>query len=578
MGDRQFILMLSALVGLTGGLAAVIIKLGIHYLHDFINVKIRQSTFEFWYLILPVVGIALSVALIKYFYRGTFAHGITNVLYAISKQKSIVRLKDSLYFMLGSIFTVGLGGSVGMEATLVMSGTGIGSNIARTFRLSFSHRILLLGCGAAAALACFFNAPIAGVVFALEVLLLDLSMASLVPLLLASIIGVIIGKIFLGANIILDFSEHSAFNVDQIPFFVLLGIVSGLISIYFNRIDHLTSKIVERLGFGWKKTLILGSVAAILIFSFPPLFGEGYGTLINLFRGKPGLLLENSIFSHFSEFQIHFLWFLLMVVLLKAVAVAFTLGAGGIGGYFAPSLFLGGVTGFLVARSINMLKLFSTHLPEDNFTVVGMAGVMSSIFYAPLSAVFLIAEITSSYDLIVPLMVVATISYMMVNYIEPHSLFTRRLAKRGELISHHKEESVLAMLNLEEIIETDFYPIHPDATFRQFLKDAVGNSKRNIFPVTNDDGKLLSIVLLDDVRPLIFKQEEYDTLSVTELMRTPPARIYLNDSMREILKKFDQTSAWNLPVVDEKEKYIGFISKSKLLTAYRKTLKTLSYD
>jgi len=578
MGDSQFILLLSGIVGLFGGLAAVGIKLLIHYLHHQLTTFINDSSFNLWYLILPLTGVILSVALIKYLYRGSFAHGITNVLYAISKNKSIVKLKDAVYFMFGSIFTVGLGGSVGMEATLIMTGSSLGSNLAQSFRLSFSHRVLLLGCGAAAALASFFHAPIAGVVFALEVLMLDLTMSSLVPLLMASVIGTIVGRIFLGQDIILDFSRHSPFLVEQLPYFVVLGLASGLIGIYFAKVDHFTEKLGQKLGGGWKKALVLGGLAALMIYSFPPLFGEGYSAISQVFNGDSAALLRNSFFEQFSEFKIHFLVFLLAVVLLKALAVAFTLGAGGIGGYFAPSLFLGGITGFLVARAINILKLFPVHLPEDNFTLVGMAGVMSSVFYAPLSAVFLIAEITSGYDLIVPLMLVATTSYLIGHYVEPHSLFTRRLARRGELITHHKDQAVMAMMDMQSMIENDFKPTHPDATFREFLREAVGKSKRNIFPVLDDEGKLISIVLLDDVRPMIFKEDQYDKMEISELMRKPPAKILMSDRIHEVLKKFDHTSAWNLPVVEEDGRYVGFISKSKLLSAYREMLVEMSYD
>jgi CIC family chloride channel protein len=578
VGDRQFLLILSAVVGIVGGLLAVAIKTGIHAIHGILTTAIDKTTYNIWYLILPIIGILCSVVLVKYFYKGTFAHGITNVLYSISKRNSIVRIKDALYFMLGSVFTVGLGGSVGMEATLVISGSGLGSNLARTFRLSYPSRILLLGCGAAAALASFFHAPIAGVIFAMEVLMLDLTMASIVPLLVASVTGAIIGRVFLGEDIILDFSQHSPFVVEHVPFFALLGIVAGGVSLYFAWVDQIAEKWGELLGRGWKRTLVMGSIAAFLIFLFPPLFGEGYGIIGTLLYGNSGALIDNSIFNLFDESQLLFIMFLISIILIKAFAVAFTLGAGGIGGYFAPSLFIGGVSGYLVAHMINMLGILPIYLPEDNFTLVGMAGAMGGIFYAPLSAVFLIAEITRGYDLIVPLMLVSTISYLIVHKLEPHSLFTRRLAKRGELITHHKDRAVLSMLSLQKVIETDFKSIHPDASFRDFLKDAVAQSKRNIFPVLDEDYRLVSIVLLDDVRPLIFKQEQYDSLIVRELMREPPALINATDSMTTVLKKFDQTAAWNLPVVNKEGTYLGFISKSKLLSAYRSTLVTLSED
>ncbi len=578
LNDRQFVLLLSAIVGIIVGFLAVGIKLGIHFLHGALTNAIHTSSHNFWFFLLPIVGISLSVIMVKYLYRGSFAHGITNVLYSISQQKSIVKIKNVIYFLFGSVLTVGFGGSVGMEATLVMTGSGVGSNVARWFRGSFSNRVLLLGCGAASALSCFFHAPIAGVIFALEVLMLDLTMNSLLPLLVASVIGAIIGKVFLGDDLVLDFSHHSSFVVEQLPYFLILGVLCALVSFYFSWTDRLTERLRRRLGEGWKKTIVLGGLAALMIFCLPPLFGEGYSAINQILSGQSSAMLHNSIFASFDEFHVHFLIFLAIVLVVKAIAVAFTLGAGGIGGYFAPSLFMGGITGFLLARLVNMMGFFGVRLSEDNFTLVGMAGVMSGVFYAPLTAVFLIAEITRGYDLIVPLMLVSATSYLIIHYLEPHSLFTRRLAKRGELITHHKDRAALSMLSMKGIVENDFKATHPHATLREFLKDAVAQSKRNIFPVLDDEGKLVSIVLLDDARPFIFKQEMFDQLTVSELMRQPPALILATDSMQQIVQKFDRTSAWNLPVVDQEGHYVGFISKSKLLSAYRDVLVTLSMD
>lgn len=578
VSDRTFLIFLSSLVGVVSGLMAVGIKVGIHHLHALLTDAINHSDFGFWYLILPFGGVVLSVVLIQYFYKGAFAHGITNVLYAISRQSSIVKIRDAIYFMLGSVFTVGLGGSVGMEATLVMTGSSLGSNLARLFQLKFSSRVLLLGCGAASALSCFFHAPVAGVVFALEVLMLDLTMSSLVPLLLASVIGAVMSKVFLGENIILDFSGHPTFDVDRLPFYLLLGIICGGVSLYFSWVDRCIHNWGVLLGSPWKKALFFGGIAALLIYAFPQLFGEGYGTIDQLIDGKATVMFEKSILAAFDQFHVQFVLLLVIMVLVKAWAVALTLSSGGIGGYFAPSLFLGGITGFIVARLINVLNLLEVKLSEVNFTLVGMAGVMSSIFYAPLTAVFLIAEITKGYDLIVPLMVVSATAYLLVHYTEPHSLFTRRLASRGELLTHDKDRAALSLLRIDKIIEKDFKTTHPDATFREFLRDAVALSRRNIFPVVDGDGKLVSVILLDDARPYIFKQEEYDQITVKELMHEAPAEIKLTDSISAIMDKFDQTEAWNLPVVDDDRYYQGFISKSKLLSAYRNTMVSLSYE
>lgn len=576
LSDETFVLVLSVIMGVVGGLVATLIKWAIHFTHQLFTENLTIGPGAFSFLIYPFLGILLTVLLIKYAYRGQFAHGITNVLYAISKRNSIVRVKDFLYFLGGSFITVGMGGSVGMEATLVMTGSGLGSNLARLFRLPMRNRILLLGCGAAASLSAFFNAPIAGVIFALEVLMLDLTMASLMPLLTASVTGIIIGRIFLQQEHLLSFTQKVPFDVGHVPYYIMLGIVAAFIGFYLMKVDGWVEQLADKMK-GWWRPVIGACIVGLIIFLFPPLFGEGYAAINSLLNAQAHDLLSTGPLSALDSQTGMLLLFLLGLVLLKAFAVAFTLNSGGIGGYFAPSLFMGATTGYLFAHTINLLNL-GVILPEFSFTLVGMAGAMSSVFYAPLTAIFLIAEITSSYGLIIPLMIVSTISYIGVRFLSPHSLFTRKLASRGELITHHKDKAVLALLHIRPMIETNFQITHPDLSLGEFLKESVATSARNLFPVIDEDKKLLGIVLLNDVRPLMFKQEQYDEVRVHDLMRQPPEVIYEDERMDDVVRKFDKTDAWNLPVVDRAMHYRGFISRSKLLTAYRDTLRKFTND
>lgn len=568
ISDRNFIIILSILIGVVSGFLAVGLRLIMNEIHHILTGGFQTAQQNYLYIAYPIIGIFLAMLMIRYLYRGQFDHGITNVLNAISKQSSIVKVKDAMYFLLGSLVTVGSGGSVGLEATLVVSGSSIGSNIGRYLHLPYQSRMLLLGCGVAGAMSAFFNAPIAGMIFALEVLMLDLTMASLIPLLLASVTGILISQLLIGQNIMFHFALDQGFNAGNLHFYIILGVFSALCSVYFSKVTDFMDGVFNKFKDSMGKTLLGASALGLLIFLFPPLYGEGYDAVTAIANNQELQLMDNSLFYDFRNTEGMLLLFIAGIILMKAFAVAFTMGSGGIGGYFAPSLFVGGLTGFLFARIVNFLALGS-EVPEINFLLVGMAGVMSGIFHAPLTGVFLIAELTQGYSFIVPLMLVSTISYLVTIFFEPHSLFTKKLAQKGDLITHHKDQAILTMMQLDKLVETGLKTVDPNESLRNILKDKVAESTRNIFPVVDDDNNLLGIILLDDIRKLLLKTELHEEVFAKDLMHDPPAYLYSNEPMDRVIKKFDDTGAWNLPVLDMDGKYKGFLSKSKIFSAYR---------
>jgi len=468
----------------------------------------------------------------------------------------------------GSALTIGFGGSVGAEAPIVLTGSAIGSNVGNFFRMNYKTRTLLIGCGAAGAIASIFKAPIAGIVFTLEVLMLDLTTASIVPLLISAVTASSVSYFLMGRNVVFAYDVIRPFALHNIPWFVLLGIFCGLVSLYFIRTIWRIEKRFKQTRSPYKKwiagTLILGA----LIFVFPPLFGEGYDVLQALLDGRSEYIFHNSPLYDFQNNYWLLIGSLFLIIALKTVATAVTNGAGGVGGIFAPSLFIGGISGFLVAKLINQFNFID--VSESNFALVGMAGTMAGVMHAPFMAIFLIAEITGGYALFVPLMITSTIAYLTIMYFEPHSIYTKRLAMRGELITHHKDKAVLTLLNVSKVIETDFLPIEPTETLGSLVKK-VSQSRRNVFPVVTTDGKFVGIVMLDDIRPIMFDASRYDTTTVQEIMNLPPEIITINESMESVMNKFEYSKAWNLPVV-EGDKYVGFVSKSKIFSVYRNLL------
>lgn len=566
--EKHFILMLSFLVGMTSGLAGVLLKNTIHWVHHFVTESMPLDKGNLMFVFLPVIGIALTIIFVKYFVKDDIGHGVTKILYAICKKNSHIRSHNNYTSIIGSTLTIGFGGSVGAEAPVVLTGASIGSNLARMFHMNYKTITLMLGCGAAGAIGGIFKAPIAGLAFTLEVLMLDLTMASLIPLLISSVTAAMVAYFFIGDGVLFEHSVTQAFSLANIPFYILLGIFVGLLAVYFTRFSVKVESFIASFKHPLKKLLLGGVALGLMIYLFPPLYGEGYTTLQALLDGAPEKMFYNS--ALFSMQFNH--WLLLLFVaalfLLKVIASAFTNGSGGVGGIFAPTMFVGGVAGFFICRAINGLGFVD--LPESHFTLVGMAGMMAGVMHAPLMAIFLIAEITGGYALFIPLMITATIAYVTVHGFEPHSIYAKRLAKRGELITHNKDKAVLTLMKLGKVIETDLKQVRPDATLGELVK-VISHSKRNIFPVVEEGGELLGIVLLDDIRHIMFNTDMHDSIIVRSLMIMPPTVVNYDDPMEVVMKKFEETGAWNLPVLQD-GKYLGFVSKSKIFSTYRRVL------
>ncbi len=565
--DRHFILFLSIVIGIIAAIAAVLLKTSVHYVESWVR-SIRPT--ENWLmLIFPVIGILLTVFYIRTFVKDNIGHGVSRILYAISRNKAVMKAHNMWSSMVACTITSGFGGSVGMEAPIVATGAAIGSNVAQKSRLGYRRTTLLIGCGAAAAIAAIFKAPIAGLIFALEVLMLDLTMASIIPLLIATVTATLISSIFLGEQVEFYFTLKDPFTFSHFPFYILLGIVAGAVSLYFTWMLGRVETRVKKIEKPYKRVFIGGGILGLLIFLFPPLFGEGYITMRAMLSGQPENLLNDSIWGFLVDDSGYlFMGFLILVLFFKAVATALTTGSGGIGGVFAPSLFMGGITGFLFARFVNSLNWIK--ISEYNFSLVGMAGLIAGVIHAPLTAIFLIAEITGGYELFIPLIITASISFLTVRFYQPHSLYTKKLAEKGQLITHHKDQAVLTLLRVENVIETNLRTVYPDQTLGELVK-VIAKSNRNIFPVIDQENNFLGLVPLDEIRETMFDRDKYDKLKVRDLMIIPQKLVNLDDSMEGVMNKFRQSGYWNLPVVD-KGKYVGFVSRSNVFNVYRKML------
>lgn len=574
MTERQFILLLSILVGFSSGLVAVILKNVVHLIQTLIGSEVVRQYENYLYFIYPGIGILLAVILIKYVIRNKVGHGIPSTLFAISKKSSRIPRRSMYSSIITSAITVGFGGSVGLEGPTVGSSSAIGSNLAQWGRMPFKTRTLMLGCGAAGAMSGIFNAPIAAIVFALEVIMLDLTATSLIPLLMASVSAALTSTFISGDETLFNIAVRDSFAFNDLPFFLLLGGVTGVFSAYFSKVYWLVEGQFEKIKKYRVRILIGAGLLGVLIFFFPPLYGEGFGVIKSLLNGNDAHLLEGTYFFEHADKVWIVVLFLLLIALVKAFATAITLGAGGVGGIFAPSLFLGSVIGYLFAKLINVYTWFQ--VSERNFTLVGMGGVIAGVLHAPLTALFLIAEITGGYDLVIPLMLTAAVGFMTAKYFTPHSLYTMQLAKRGELITHNKDKAVLTLMSLHSEVETDFLTISPDDSLGRLVK-VVSKSKRNLFPVLDEEKNLKGIVLLDDIRQIMFEPELYDKLLVKEVMSDYPASVSSKDAMDSVMEKFNKTNAWNLPVIDQGI-YKGFVSKSKLFNAYRKVLQDFSTE
>lgn len=567
--EKTFVLLLAFLVGIFSGLAAIVLKFLIHTISSALTARVNPEAGNYLYILLPAAGVIITALYVRYIVRDDISHGVTRVLYAISQNKSRLKRHNIYTSVLASSVTIGFGGSVGAEGPIVYTGAAIGSNLGRVFRMSPRILMILVGCGAAAGIAGIFKAPIAGMLFTLEVLMLDLTAVSVMPLLIASITSTTLAYVYTGYEFEFFFAQTEDFYTSRIPYVILLGFACGLISLYFTRVMNMMENFFRRFKNRWVRTAIGCVILAGLVFVFPPLYGEGYGSIVSLLAGDTSAIVDGSLF-YGDRNQVWFLaLFIGLVVATKAFATSATNGAGGVGGTFAPSLYVGCLSGFLFAFIVNHLGL--VELSTKNFALIGMAGVMSGVMHAPLMAIFLSAELTGGYDLFLPLLIVSTISYGTIKIFEPYSIYTMRLAKRGELLTHRKDQAVLTLLKINNVIETDFLPVYPEMTLKDMV-DVIAKSKRNLFPVINEKRELVGVVLLDEIRNIMFRPDLYRRMRVSTFMSMPPAKIELGQSMDAVMKTFDDTAAWNLPVV-ENGIYVGFVSKSKIFNSYRRVLR-----
>ncbi|MDD5891003.1 MAG: chloride channel protein [Bacteroidales bacterium] len=575
ISERDTIFILSLFVGVACGLAAVALKLSIDAIHKSLTSWFDGESYNYLYLIYPGVGMLLALLFVTYIVKDNIGHGVTKVLLAVSKNESKIKPHNMWSSLIASSVTIGFGGSVGAEAPIVYTGAAIGSNVAKAMGLSYKNMTILLGCGAAGAVAGIFKAPLAGVLFTLEILLFNISMSSILPLLLSTISATVISYIFLGDSLPFECSL-SPFTMHNIPYYLILGLFCAACSVYFTRMTlYLEDKIKSI-----QKPLLRWGLSAfclgLLIFLFPPLYGEGYEYIHELLNGGTIDLEGRTVLSFFMDSAWTVPVFFLLILLLKVFSMSFTNAGGGVGGTFGPTLFIGAISGFVISRTINLIG-GSGLVPEQNFVLVGMAGLMAGVMQAPMTAIFLIAEISGGYDLLIPLILTSTVSFGLTRVVEPYSIYTKRIAKRGELLTHDSDQAVLTLLKTNDLIENDFNSIEIDATLRQ-LVDVVSKSHRNIFPVIDSKGHFQGFVSLEDIRRDMFKVEQYDTLHVYNFMKSAPAYVYIDEKMDSVMNKFETTGAWNLPVIDRDRTYLGFVSKSKIFSAYRDQLKQVSHD
>lgn len=570
---RQFILLLCGLVGVATGFAALAMRSLTHFIEEVLVGNIIRYINYGFYVIFPAVGFLLVYWVKKYIIRKEVSHGIPSILYAVAKQKGIMKRFQAYGSILTAPITIGFGGSVGLEGPMVVTGAGISSQVARLFHINQSDRMLLLACACAAALAAIFKVPLAGILFAIEVFGLDLTLSSLLPLFVASLSGVLTSYIFFGNAALLPIYVGNSFLMHNIPFYLLLGVVGGFMSAYFTFVYEGVNRFFSKFSSAYLRIVIGGAILGLLVFVMPPLYGEGHEVINHLKAGHPELSISSNIFGWNLENPWVVILLLGGLVLFKVVATSVTFGAGGVGGIFSPMLFMGGVMGNCFARIINQIDILPYKLPLANFTLIGMTALMTGVLHAPLTAIFLIAEVTGGYSLFVPAMVTAVVSFSIAKYFNKYSIYTMELGRKGELVNQDKDQAILTLMDMESVIETNFVPVYTDMTLKGVVYEAVRESSRNIFPVLDrEKGSLEGVILLDDIRHLIFEKELYDKVSVLEMMQPPPALIQMGqDTMNQVMDKFQNTAAWNLPVV-KNGKYIGFISKSKLLTVYRRKL------
>jgi CIC family chloride channel protein len=573
--NKQFIFLSSVLVGISVAIAVIVLKTFAHWVYAFAIRINKILNLNFIDSILPILGILLTVFVVKKVLGGTIEKGTSQILYAVAKKASIIPKKQMYAQIVTSSLTVGLGGSAGLESPIVITGAAFGSNYAQKYKLRYKDRTLLIGCGVAAGIAAAFNAPIAGVLFAIEVLLVDVSISAFTPIMIAAATGALVSAIALDETILLSFKQQQSFNYHNIPYYVILGLCTGFISVYYSRNFQRVEHFFTRLRMSpYKKALFGASILAVLIFIFPTLFGEGYESIKILSESDPGQLLENTLFSGFRNNNWALLLFVGSAVLIKAFATGITIGSGGNGGNFAPSLFLGSYVGFFFSKLLGLIGIVK--LPVSNFTMVGMAGILSGLFHAPLTAIFLIAEITGGYDLMIPLMIVSSISFAISKRFEKHSLDVKNLARKGNAFTSNKDTNILSTIDTEKIIQTDYLTVTADENLEK-LVDLISHSNQVVFAVVNSNREFLGVIHFNDIREIIFSTFKVKYTSIKEVMSAPKEIIYPSDSMETVMNKFETSKVAFLPVL-KNGKYYGFISKSIALEEYRSRLKSMTID
>ncbi|MBP4136795.1 chloride channel protein [Flavobacterium geliluteum] len=572
---KQFIFLSSVLVGISCALAVIVLKTFAHSVFSFATYINGILKISFINSILPIIGILLTVFVVKKVLNGSIQKGTSQILYAVAKKASIIPKKQMYAQIVTSSLTVGLGGSAGLESPIVITGAAFGSNYAQNYKLPYKDRTLLIGCGVAAGISAAFNAPIAGVLFAIEVLLVDVSISAFTPIMISAATGALVSAILLDETILLSFKTQQTFDYHNIPFYIILGVLTGLVAIYYARNFQKTEHYFSHLKMSpYKKALFGASLLALLIFIFPTLFGEGYESIKTLSESDPGKLLENTLFSRYQNNSWVLLIFVGLTMMVKVFASGLTLGSGGNGGNFAPALFLGSYLGYFFSKLVNMTGL--ANLPVSNFTMVGMAGILSGLFHAPLTAIFLIAEITGGYGLMIPLMIISSISFAISKRFEKHSLDVKGLAKKGHAFTSNKDSNILSTLDIDTIIQTDYLTVAPEESLSK-LVDLISHSNQVVFAVINNEKDLLGIVHFNDIREIIFNSYRVKYTLIKDVMKTPPATIYSYDNMEIVMSKFEKSKSAFIPVL-RNDKYFGFISKSIALEAYRTKLRSMTIE
>ena len=570
--QRRLVLVLSLITGLASGLAAVLLKNTVHFTNDLITNGFNFTSGSYLYFAFPLIGIGLTILFATFIIKDDIGHGVSKILYALSRKKGRVESHNMYSSMIGSTFTIAFGGSMGLEAPIVLTGSSIGSFLGRKFNLSYKTIMVLVGAGATGAIAGIFKAPIAAVVFSLEVLMLDLTMITLIPLLISAATAATVSYLFLGNGVLFSFDMVEEFEINHLIYYAGLGIFTGLISLYFTKTTMTIEAKMNTLKYKWQQWLLGGIFLGILIFIFPSLFGEGYEFMHLLINDKTDGLINESFFGDFT----HIAWlivFLALILVFKVVAMAVTGGSGGVGGIFAPSLFMGAVSGVFFSKVLKTIP-FLHNVPEKSLALVGMAGVMAGVMHAPLTGIFLIAEFTGGYQLFTPLIITSVISYLTIMVFEPHGIYTKRLAKRGELMTHHKDRNVLQMMNVKKLIETNFLTISKEAHLGDLVK-VIAKSERNVVSVVDEENIFYGVVFVNDIRNIMFKTELYESTSVASIMYMPEPLIDPNESMESVAQKFQESRNYNLPVIDN-GKYVGFVSRAKIFSNYRRLLKEFS--